>query len=376
MAPHLTKVELDFVQALVGKGVTPTQIHARLAARRGRKDTASPTLANLRKALKGETYKRGTVETRGAKQILTRVNVLALNRARLALIKKAAKEAEVSWTSIIRHARVPKVDPTTAAKAVQAEFPHLKWRSSREKPVLDKETKEQRVAVTKKWKRKYKNTFFTKDLDITIDNKKWAVPTVKGAPGRLKMLKVRGQIRTRAEGLSEGFTKPNSRKHRSNPGASVSICAGIVNNKIRLWQELPKTWNGEEAAKLYSGPILKTLQKHRGKKRSYTVLEDNDPTGYKSNKGKKAKEQAGIAPIEFPKYSPDLNPLDFTIWNEIERKMMASKIKRLETEAEYKKRLRRTAMSLSENYIKKAMASVWKRAQMVIDEEGGYIKID
>lgn len=376
MAPHLTQSELDFIQRMSGKGYTPTQIHDRLTTRRDRKGVPTPSLPNLRKALKGNTYKRGVAETRGAKKVLTRANALALNRARKDLIKKAGAEREVHWKDIMRAARVPKVDPTTAAKAVKEIVPDLAWRRPREKPVLDKKVKKQRLEIAQSWLEDPPGKFFTKKLDMTIDNKKFPVPTIKGAAGRLKMLKVRGHVRTRAEGFSEGYTKPNNKKHRAIPGAHVSICAGIVGDKNRLWHELPQKWNEEEAAKLYTGPILKTLKKHCGEKRSYSILEDNDPTGYKSNKGEKAKEDAGIAPIPFPKYSPDLNPLDFFVWSEIERKMMASRITRVESAAEYKKRLRRVAMSIPQEQIAKAMAAIRSRAQMVVDEKGGLIKRD
>ena len=56
-----------------------------------------------------------------------------------------------------------------------------------------------------------------------------------------------------------------------------------------MWEYLPKTWNGKEAAAFYEGAIAKTLKKARGEKRKYLVLEDNDPTGYKSNVARKKK---------------------------------------------------------------------------------------
>ena len=34
---------------------------------------------------------------------------------------------------------------------------------------------------------------------------------------------------------------------------------------------------------MYEKVILKTLKKHRGAKRKYNIIEDNDPSGYKSN---------------------------------------------------------------------------------------------
>ena len=88
-----------------------------------------------------------------------------------------------------------------------------------------------------------------------------------------------------------------------------------------MWEELPKRWCGDAAASLYKGPILSVLEKHRPNKRKYRALEDNDPVGYKSGKGKKAKQEVKIEAIPFPRHSPDLNPLDFSIWAEINRRM-------------------------------------------------------
>ena len=49
--------------------------------------------------------------------------------------------------------------------------------------------------------------------------------------------------------------------------------------------------------------------------------EDNDPIGYKSNAAKSAKAACGIKAHAFQLHSPDINPLDLSIWNEIERRM-------------------------------------------------------
>lgn len=79
---------------------------------------------------------------------------------------------------------------------------------------------------------------------------------------------------------------------------------------------MPKTWNGEEAAKLVKGPISEVLQKTSGKKRRYQVIEDNGPVGYKSRKALAAKEECKITTVDLPRYSPDLNPLDFYVWSD------------------------------------------------------------
>ena len=110
-------------------------------------------------------------------------------------------------------------------------------------------------------------------------------------------------------------------KHRTNTGGVVSLCAGIISNRVRVWHYLPKTWNGEEAAQLYTKVLYPALKRNRGAKRSYTILEDNDPTGYKSTKGIMAKRACKITTVDFPTYSPDLNPCDFALWQEVEDRM-------------------------------------------------------
>jgi hypothetical protein len=65
--------------------------------------------------------------------------------------------------------------------------------------------------------------------------------------------------------------------------------------KVKLWHELPAgRWNGEAACETYRGPIMGVLRKNFGARRSYTVLEDNDPTGYKCNAAKAVKAELGL----------------------------------------------------------------------------------
>ena len=159
-----------------------------------------------------------------------------------------------------------------------------------------------------KWA-KLPKTYFADKVGLIIDNKTFPVPTTPQARAYLKKRKVRGHLRTPSEGLRERCTKPRLKRNRMNTGGSVSVCAGIANSRIVMWQYLPKNWSGEAAKELYAGPITKALRKHRGAKRSYKLLEDNDPTGYKSSKGKAAKRQLGLLkPMDFPQYSPDLKP--------------------------------------------------------------------
>ena len=76
-------------------------------------------------------------------------------------------------------------------------------------------------------------------------------------------------------------------------------------------------------------------------------MEDNDPAGYKSRKAVRAKDDIGIAPLSLPPRSPDLNPLDYCVWAEINRRMRKQEsswsASKTESRAQYVCRLRRTA---------------------------------
>ena len=110
----------------------------------------------------------------------------------------------------------------------------------------------------------------------------------------------------------------------------------------------------------------------------YTGVEHNCSTqGYKSKKGVAAKRELGIMAVETPRYSPDLNPLDFSLWEEVERHTLErSPMKENETVASYKARLRRVALRLTEAVVRKAVADMRRRAQAIVDAKGGNIPRD
>ena len=72
---------------------------------------------------------------------------------------------------------------------------------------------------------------------------------------------------------------------------------------------------------MYRGPVISILKKKRGIKDTYIIAEDNDPTGYKSTLGVEAKAEVNIHAIRWPRYSPDLMPLEFSLWESINAAM-------------------------------------------------------
>jgi hypothetical protein len=362
MVAHMTAKELEFITKLKSKKMGTPQIHKRLAAQRARRGEELPDITAIRRFLAGTTHKRGAKETRGRKRTYSPANVRTMNKVRKDLYMKGKKKVEVHWQDVITKARVPQAHPSTAAKAFKREGLDVRARHPREKPSKDEKAEEERMVVAGGCRYR-PETFFTEEVDGFFDNKRWDVPTYTKAKDFLKQKKVRFHLRTRAEGLHKDFTKPNSKKHKQNPGASLNVCAGIIGNRVRVWHYLPQRWSGEAAADLYRGPIIKALKRYRGQKAHYKILEDNDATGYKSNKGKAAKQELKIRPLKFPRYSPDLNPLDFALWSEVERRMGKHKVSGNESVSKFKARLRRTAMNIPATVIKKMTASIKKRAK-------------
>ena len=214
------------------------------------------------------------------------------------------------------------------------------------------------------------------ELDLIIDNKKFDIPTTERARAYLRAQRVRFHLRTPAEGAQPEMCKPGGKKNHMNTGAAANVCAGISGGRIVMWEYLPKCWNGAAAATLYRGAIIKALKKARGTKGTYTVFEDNDPSGYKSSVALAAKKELHIDAFPMPPYSPDLNPLDFGIWDEIESRMVEGAPKTVETVAQYKKRMRLTALRLPAALVTKTVRKIPDRMRSVIAAKGHNIKDD
>ncbi len=375
MGSHFTPAELDNIMSWKEGGHTPIEIHARLV--KGRKaekpKRKGPDLTTVRRYIKGKTFKRSAVETRGRKKVLTQKNLQRLDEVRQEMITKVDGERGVHWKDVMRKARIPTADESTVAKRVKEAF-GVQARTPRLKPSRGDIDEAERKRIANKL-RKHPPKFWTKDVHLFMDNKKWPYPRSLKGKKYLKQTRVRRHLRKRSEGLTKGFTKPDKRKHRSNLGG-INMCAGIIKGRVRVWHYIDGTWNGDKAADLYRTVVHPALVKHHGKKRQFTILEDNDPTGYKSNRAKDVKAELKIVPIEFPRYSPDLNPCDYALWEELQNRMAAQKAPANESLAQFKARLRKTALAIPEKVVERMLSSMVGRTQGIYKANGGHIPRD
>ena len=88
------------------------------------------------------------------------------------------------------------------------------------------------------------------------------------------------------------------------------------------------------------------------------------------------RRELKINPIKFPKYSPDLNPLDFFLWAEVNRRMAEQRPPANESPSAFKARLRRVAMGIPKSVIRAAVSKMKTKAAEVVLAEGGRIPSD
>ena len=254
---------------------------------------------------------------------------------------------------------------------------NIYFRKLRSKPVLTKDDIADRFKFAKAYRRKTKK-WWLKNLRMIIDLKHFPVYTTGKARAYAARREIRGAYRTPGQGLDEAYvTVPKAL--RFNTGVKpVTVAAGVGAGKVLLWEALDGRWNGEAAANLYAGPIKKALAKKYPAKKKYTILEDNDPSGFKSGKGKAAKELAKITVFSIPKHSPDLNVCEYALWKEVNRRMRECEANwpqgKKETRDQYVARLRKTAKALPKKFIEDSIGDMQRRCARLYEVKGSFFE--
>ena len=120
---------------------------------------------------------------------------------------------------------------------------------------------------------------------------------------------------------------------------------------------------------MYKELAQRLRKAYPNRKGHFTVIEDNDPTGYKSKWGIAQKAASKMLTDNLPKRSPDLNVLDYSLWHEINVRMRAQERAfpkgKKESMSEFKERLRKTALGLPPAVVKAAVTDMKRRCQCI-----------
>jgi hypothetical protein len=231
-----------------------------------------------------------------------------------------------------------------------------------------------RLAFAKKYKDKSK-AWWQKNVHAFIDGKVFQVYLNGKERDRAARHATFGAFRSPGKGLARGYVKPSKSLKHNTGAASALVQAGIVNGKVGMWyQAQGGRWSGDAAVKMYGGPLVKALKKAYPTKRSYNLLEDNDPTGYKSKKGVAAKDEMGIKLFAIPKRSPDLSICDYALWKEVNKRMRTTEKawanNKRESRVNYLARLRRTATRLPRPFVLKCIGDMKRRCLRLYEAKG------
>jgi hypothetical protein len=88
------------------------------------------------------------------------------------------------------------------------------------------------------------------------------------------------------------------------------------------------------------------------------------------------KEALRIRALPFPRYSPDINPLDFSCWQAVSNRMTQNQPKKVESVEDYKRRLKRTALGLPSKVVMKAVLSMPRKIKEVRAAGGACVRSD
>ena len=132
-----------------------------------------------------------------------------------------------------------------------------------------------------------------------MDVKNWPMPLTKKQKEKYRQTKVTGHLRTKEEGVEQGFTKTRT-AHSWIGIPSATISAAVAKDRVILWYHHQTGWNGATAAALYKSPLLVALRRTWGPVKKFLVVEDGDRKGYQSKKGVEAKSSAGIKALTLP----------------------------------------------------------------------------
>ena len=247
----------------------------------------------------------------------------------------------------------------------------------REKPVRTDEDVAKRFAFAQEYPKK-PMSFWSDKVHAYLDNKFFPVYLNRRGRDYAAKRAARGTFRSKGQGLAKGHVKPRKNLKFNTGAKSIQVCAAISAKRVLLWHVIKGPWNADKAADMYRAYLAPALEKAHGKSPGCLILEDNDPSGYKSSKGVAAKRALKLKVLSLPPRSPDLNPLDYGFWAEVNRRMRLQEqkfhVRKREAAEEYAHRLRRTATRIPPRFLKKLVQSLKRRCEALRLAEGGHFE--
>ena len=387
MAAHhdrLSVQELAKLEAMMRKDKTAPEALKALQNARAREGRTGPSRSSVYRFFHGDTYSRQESEARGRPEALTLQALKVIDRIRKRLLCEADSDYLVTWDDICEAAKkelrakglLGKRQPMWSARAVARKMRtklQVGKRPARARIARTEHDERRRHEQAKEWQR-YHPSWWEKSIHAYIDNKVFVLARTAKDKKLMRQTRVTYHLRKPSEGSSKGCVVPKTKKMLHGM-RSVDVTAAVAGDKIIMWHVDARPWSGLSAQAMYK-KLGQALRKHWGSKRRYRVVEDGDPKGFQSRVGKAEKDAQHIVSWTLPPRSPDLMPLDFSLWSEIESRVLDADAGASETGRSYEKRLRAVATSLPKAIVSDAVRSMAKRVRLVAEAKGKHISVD
>ena len=376
--------EVHAMDRMQKEGYDAGAILTHMKASRAKQSESGPSRTVVYDFLNGSTYQRDKVESRGRQKMWPARLLAVAEKERIKLIKTVENQYMVTWADV--HAATAKQLKTLGLLTRGQKMPSVDWfarliransdvRSRIGKRRLDHTDIHRKLRYTGalRWNR-YSKRFWLKDIHGYIDNKKFILAKKIADERRMRASKVTRHLRSPSEGGQPGFVLPkNNRMLMGVP--SIDITAAVAENKIFFWYVNIGKWNGSAAATMYKA-LGQSLRKRYGHDGPFRVVEDSDSKGYQSNAGKDEKKKQKITSWRTPPRTPSFMPLDYSLWAEVERRVLAKPVRGDETKEEYLKRLRSTALRLPKRLVERTVGKMKGNVQALVDSKGDHTQLD
>ena len=131
--------------------------------------------------------------------------------------------------------------------------------------------------------------------------------------------------------------------------------------------------NSSTCCELILEPVVKNLSRNMFNGESFIFQQDGVPT-HTSNASQtwlRKNIPRFIAKDEWPLYSPDLNPMDYSVWSILESRVCAKSHKSINS---FKRKLKEEWEKIPQEVLRAAVEALPSRVSSVIQNKGGYIE--
>ena len=258
------------------------------------------------------------------------------------------------------------------------------WRRVLRKIKLTQEKKDWRVTWCTSMNRKYSKEFFEKNV-LVVDEHTFKFHNSQNAKKVARSFTKTGGYMD----ADEKVERPAASRYKHRQGyTSVKLAVTVGNGKIRTIDYYQGDLTKEEYVQFFDNSWLPAMEEMAKENKCGTdeiyFYRDNDPKSRDTSYEALLKKYGNLKVILQPVDSPDVNCLDYSIWNKIEKTLIdqddeyeARTGKQWkETIHDFFNRVTFAFWSLDEQYIRNTMGSVKRRFKDIIDREGDILPHD